>query len=59
MGSPSRPGKGLLRGQGVIKGEGNSEMGLGNRTIWGRAPNLKPQLAKSVRIFSETVPSYT
>ena len=34
-------------------------MGLGSRTIWGRTPNFKPQLAKSVKIFSETVPFYT
>ena len=34
-------------------------MGLGSKTIWGRAPNFKSQLAKYAKIFSETVPSCT
>ena len=30
-------------------------MGLGSKTIWGRVPNFKCQLAKPPKIFPETV----
>ena len=36
---------------------GTAKRGLGSKTIWGRAPNFKCQLAKPSNIFSKTMPS--
>ena len=47
----------MIGSLGVIRGEGDSQKGLGSKTIWGRAPNFKYQLANPPKLFSETMPS--